>query len=414
MRDWAESGLLPLIGDANAPPLIGPAAVASCANGALAALRLLHGGDSLPGIDGSHLLSERAAFLGLSRRGPVSANGSCRLLRAGGGWLAVNLSRSSDWEMLTAWLEADADIADWDDLAARLESRAAHELEARAHLLGLPAAAWPARAPNPASAWFSVCMRGRRRETVATRPPLVVDLSSLWAGPLCGHLLGAVGARVVKVEDPHRIDGARHGDKGFYDLLNAGKESVAIDFGSETGRRQLLALLECADVVIEASRPRALRQIGIDAEAQVERREGLTWLSITGYGRREPEAQWVAFGDDAAVAAGATVGDPPLFCGDALADPLAGLHAAVAALAFWQGGGGALIDVSLVNVARYCMQAAAPTVSGEVVDRVGHYVLRSAENEWPIAAPRRRSALGRAEELGADTRRVMQEFSIPC
>jgi hypothetical protein len=75
------------------------------------------------------------------------------------------------------------------------------------------------------------------------------------------------------------------------------------------------------------------------------------WVSITGYGRREPEGNWIAYGDDAAAASGlaAATGDPdaPLFCGDAIADPLTGLHAAVAALAHLRAGEGALLELAL-------------------------------------------------------------------
>ena len=83
-----------------------------------------------------------------------------------------------------------------------------------------------------------------------------------------------------------------------------------------------------ADVVLEASRPRALAQFGIDAEALTtgtpDGRGPQAWVSITGYGRTGDEANRVAFGDDAAAAGGLvswTDGEP-LFCADAVADPL--------------------------------------------------------------------------------------------
>src|SRR5262249_1870616 len=114
------------------------------------------------------------------------------------------------------------------------------------------------------------------------RPPLVVDLSSLWAGPLCSHLLLAGGARGVKVESIGRPDGARADTTGFFDLLNHGKASVALDLPSTYGLAQLRRLVAAADVVIEGSRPRALRRWGIDpATADGPQ----VWVSITGHGR---------------------------------------------------------------------------------------------------------------------------------
>ena len=100
---------------------------------------------------------------------------------------------------------------------------------------------------------------------------LVVDLSALWAGPLCGDLLAAAGATVVKVESPSRPDGARRGPAAFFDLLNWRKQSVALDLQRAEGPRLLHALVQRADVVIEASRPRALAQLGISARRLVER-----------------------------------------------------------------------------------------------------------------------------------------------
>src|SRR3546814_1875060 len=87
--------------------------------------------------------------------------------------------------------------------------------------------------PRPARPWFEAS------EPVATRHhgrPFVVDLAPLWAGPLAASLLGMAGGRVVKVESVRRLDGARQGHAGFFDLLNGGKESVAVDFATSEGR----------------------------------------------------------------------------------------------------------------------------------------------------------------------------------
>ena len=93
----------------------------------------------------------------------------------------------------------------------------------------------------------------------------VVDLGALWAAPLCAQLLQEMGSRVIKVESSARPDGARAGPSHFFDLMNAGKESVALDLRTATGRSALNDLLIAADIVIESSRPRALEQMGIFA-----------------------------------------------------------------------------------------------------------------------------------------------------
>ena len=188
--------------------------------------------------------------------------------------------------------------------------------------------------------------------------------------------------------------------------MNGTKEQVALDLAAARGREQLRLLIERADIVVESSRPRALAQLGLDAASLVRALPGLTWVSITGYGRCEPEAGWVAFGDDAAVAAGLVAlgsDGTPVFCGDAIADPLTGLHAAVAALASWLTGGGRLLDVALRNVAAYTRRFPA----------TGEGTTAGSEGE-PVRAPRARPLRGRAAAFGADTARVLGELGIPC
>ncbi|MFI6361327.1 CoA transferase [Nocardia sp. NPDC050630] len=208
---------------------------------------------------------------------------------------------------------------------------------------------------------------------------VVVDLSSMWAGPLCAHLLGRAGARVIKVESTRRPDGARRGDPRFFDWLHGGHEQIALDFHAPEGREMLRELVSTADVVIEASRPRALAQLGLAPGNRVHR-DGQVWLSSTGYGRAEPMR--VAFGDDAAVAGGLVGWDgaEPVFCGDAIADPLTGICAALAVCCAVLGGGGQLIDLSMRATA--AAFAAAPALAH------GPHRVRADGADWIVECPR--------------------------
>lgn len=427
---WARSGLMALTGSEQGPPQLCPVALTAQAEGALAALTTLAPDLAQAGHEGAQLLAERAAIAGHLRHGAISPGGSCRLLAAADGDIAVNLARDSDWALLPAWLEVPVAL-DWDSVAATVRERASAELVERAHLLGLAAAASPVRPLRIVDAdappdlhtqlrAMRAAFQGRGLEAApgVHERPLVIDLSSLWAGPLCAQLLQDCGAEVIKLESLQRPDGARLGPAAFFDLMNAGKRSVAIDFHSAQGRGQLRELLLQADIVIEASRPRALRQLGIDAEAIVRER-GCTWISLSGYGAGEPQEHWIAYGDDAGVAAGLSaimreVTSERLMVGDAIADPLLGLHAALLAWASWRAGGRRRLALSLVGVLRECLAFDAPPSQD---------ALRARHREWSdllraagcnAASPLARPTRQRAARLGEHTREVLSARGIAC
>lgn len=365
------------------------------------------------------LLAERSALLQLRASHRRSAGGTCRLLDAVDAVLAVNLPRASDWELVPAWLETSRNApGDWNALSRAVGARRTGTLVERGRQLGLAlaAAGTPAPLPPPLFKIVGDPLHGRRARSPAQRPR-VVDLSGLWAGPLCAHLLWQCGAEVIKVEDPARPDGARFGNGDFYAVLNQGKRSVALDLTSPDGRRWLQRLLESADIVIESSRPRALRQLGIDAAAIVARQR-LTWVGITGYGRDGDAGNRVAFGDDAGVAAGlaevmrSATGDYQ-FAGDAVADPLTGIHAALAAWRSWQNGGGRFISLALADVAGACLHDAAALASwAELHADLTAWWQGARRGELPDCQPR--PVTGPVRALGADTEPLLAELAAAC
>ena len=349
--DWRASGADELTGYADGPPESGPGAPASSVRGALAvaaSCRVVGSGQvaRLPGVE---LLSHRARSAGLRRNAPFSVGGRFRAVRAQDGWVGLSLARPSDLELLPALLQADVGGDPFTQVADWAGQQAVDEVVDRFVLLGLPGGAIPPEPGMPPRPGVRVD-EGPARVTRTTRP-LVVDFTALWAGPLCAHLLGRLGARVVKVESTTRPDGARRGTPAFFAALHAGHESVRVDFDSDPGRMRLRELVDRADLILEASRPRALARLGLDAAAQVDR--GAVWVSITAHGRDQPDR--IGFGDDVAATAGLVVQGPegPYPVGDAIADPLAGVHAAAAAAFALHHHRGALIDVSMVDVARW-------------------------------------------------------------
>jgi hypothetical protein len=331
---WEASGCMALTGRPDAPPLGPPAGFVA----RVQSLDMSIANRSGVELDALAVLAERAALAGFTRRGDRSCGGSTRLLRASDGWVAVSLARSEDFDAVPAWLEAETTGEMWALVESEVPARAVATLVERARLLGLPVAGLGREMPSVVDTTVEL---GRPK---AIADAVVVDLSSLWAGPLCGRVLALAGARVVKVESVARPDGARRGPAAFFDLLNSRKESVSFEFDDPADTGALRKLVAEADVVIESSRARALQHLGIHPS------DSQTWVSITGYGR---DSVGAAFGDDAAVAGGLVVWDElgPCFCVDAIADPLTGLVAADLCLGALERGRRGLIDVPLAGVA---------------------------------------------------------------
>ncbi|WP_030326469.1 CoA transferase [Streptomyces sp. NRRL B-3229] len=301
-------------------------------------------------VDLPTVLFHRARLAGLPLPGRTSAGGSCHLLPGTDGWVAVNLARPDDTAAVPALVALLG--APQAPLPTAVRQSTALAVAHHAQLLGIAAAALgPARAGRR-----PVRVRRLGQPRVRTAAPRVVDLSALWAGPLCARLLGLAGAGIVKVESTARPDGARFGSPEFYQWLHDGHESVVLDFDAGA----LAEVVAEADVVIEASRPRALRRLGVHAERFLAARPGRVWISITGYGRDDDR---VAFGDDAAVAGGLVGRDAdgePVFLGDALADPVTGVFAARAAARSLARGGGELLCVSMAACAAALAEAGRP------------------------------------------------------
>ncbi len=313
----------------------------------LAAAWVASGG---PPVDGPALVGARAAAAGLGCRGATSVGGNAHLLDAADGMVCLNLARPEDFDVLPALVGPEAsgpvlDPTDWSAVRRALAGRTRAELVEVADLLGLPLGV-PGTAPTQPLVALIGPGQGER-----PHQPVVVEFGSLWAAPLCGGLLARAGCRVVKVESVHRPDGARRGPASFFASLNLAKEEVIVDPTTKAGLEQVRRLVDGADVVLEASRPRALAHWGLDAHAEVAR--GVVWASITGYGRTGPRSGGVAFGDDAAVSGGLVFDEPPGFVADAVADPVTGMLAAVAVRAALDDGVGALLDLSLAGTARW-------------------------------------------------------------
>ncbi len=328
--------------------------LAGAADEMLGQLARMTGSAAIARLDGETLLGERAAMRGFRIPGQIAAGGFCRLVRASDDWVALNLARPQDRTLLPALFEQDGFDA-WDDQAVDVQIRAsaAEALIARGRMMGLAIACLHEQRERP----LAPCVELAQGHSALSRsrPPRVLDLSALWAGPLAAHLLWLAGCEVTKVESRSRPDAMRGGQPDFFELLNQGKAERSLDLHDTEGRATLLGLIADADIVIEAARPRALEQLGIDANRLVAQQPGLVWLTITGHGATNEAANWVGFGDDCGIAGGlgAAMLDAtgqPGFVGDAIADPLTGLQAALAGWKACETGQGGRWSIAMRDV----------------------------------------------------------------
>ncbi len=321
-------------------------------------------------VDGASVLAERAlhtdAFdAGASSGGPVrsgsiSRNGTTRFVACADGWVSFTMSRADDHDLLPACFEGSFHESQdsWERIAELAATLPSVHLRNRATLVGLSCAIPDEHASLPFGVTdVTVFEAPRQSPSFDPHRPVeshrlhVVDLSALWAGPLCAHLLHQAGCDVSFLEDPTRPDGTRIGAPSFFTKLHVGHTAVGIDVRSGDGVQRLRMLLATADVVITSARSRAFAQMGIDPHKMMLAHPIRAWISITGFGPTQPNR--IGFGDDAAVAGGLwdSTHSGPVFTADAVADPLTGLAATALATHALATGTRVHLEVSLAGVA---------------------------------------------------------------
>ena len=105
----------------------------------------------------------------------------------------------------------------------------------------------------------------------------VIAVEQAVAAPFCTSRLADAGATVYKVERPEGdfargYDAAAKGQSSYFVWLNRGKESVVVDLATETGRKELEALIAGADVLLQNLKPGAMDKLGFAEEYDVERK----------------------------------------------------------------------------------------------------------------------------------------------
>src|SRR5260370_4791735 len=195
----------------------------------------------------------------------------------------------------------------------------------------------------------------------------VLDASRVLAGPLCGQVLGDLGAEVLKVERPGQGDDTRAWGPPFLGSLSAyylscnrNKQGLAIDLSRPEGLDLFYQLVKKCDVLLENFRAASADKLGLSPEKLHAHNPRLVICSISGFGRSGPWSDLPGY--DFAVQAMSglmsvtgPVEGPPCKVGVAVTDVLSGLYAAVAVLACLharkQSGHGYAIYLALLHCA---------------------------------------------------------------
>lgn len=218
--------------------------------------------------------------------------------------------------------------------------------------------------------------------TAALHGIVVLDFSHVIAGPFATHYLAALGARVIKVENPHRGDSMRRNPQAF-ESFNHGKEVVQIDLDTAAGQAQAWELFAGADVLVDNMRPGVLARFGF-SEADLRRKKpSLIHCAISGYGRRSAWAARPTYDHVVQAASGMTMlaggeDDDPIKVGFPVIDSATGVLAALAIIAAIRRrdltGAGESIDVSMLGAALQLMypMTVASMATGKPPARVGN------------------------------------------
>jgi crotonobetainyl-CoA:carnitine CoA-transferase CaiB-like acyl-CoA transferase len=217
---------------------------------------------------------------------------------------------------------------------------------------------------------------------------LVLDLTRALAGPQAAMMLGDLGARVIKVENPDGGDDTRGWGPPFagpqddpqstyFLAANRNKESITLDLKSPADTEVLTKLVERADVLMENFRTGTLDRLGFSAERLLELNPRLVILSITGFGHDGPEGgragyDQIAQGEGGLMSLTGSGPDDPQRVGVPIADLLSGLFGTYGVLGALmereRTGRGQVVRTSLLAamVGVHAFQGTKWTVAGQV------------------------------------------------
>jgi len=219
---------------------------------------------------------------------------------------------------------------------------------------------------------------------------VAVEVGHSVAAPFAGHVLGDLGAKVIKIENPNGGDDARnwgppfwHGASTIFQTLNRSKYSAALDLKNATHRAALRRfIVEDADIVFQNMRPGLMAALGLDAASLRRDKPSLIYCNLAAFGRIGPLAEKPGY-DPLMQAFGGIMsitgedGRVPVRVGPSLVDVGTGMWTVIGILAALRRraltGEGCEIDTSLFETALSWMNTHATgyLATGKVPGRRG-------------------------------------------
>jgi len=129
------------------------------------------------------------------------------------------------------------------------------------------------------------------KQTLPLKNVKIIDFTRLLPGPLGTHLLSQMGAEILKIESPKRLDAMRNyqpkknGVSVLFHALNHCKKQHIIDYESPEGYQQIVTMIQSADVFVEQFRPGVMKAFKLDYETVKQINPTIVYISITGYGQ---------------------------------------------------------------------------------------------------------------------------------
>ena len=268
---------------------------------------------------------------------------------------------------------------------------------------------------------------------------VVLDLSQILAGPVCGMMLADMGADVIKVEKPDGGDDNRRAGPPFiggqgagFMAANRNKRSLALNLRDEAGRQVFERLLERADVVVENFRPGVMERLGIGYERLSKLKPSLIYCSISGHGGTGPYKDRGGFDLIAQGMSGlmSITGVPdgvPVKVGVPITDISAGILAANGVLCAYihaqKTGQGQLVDTSLLEagIAYTIWESSGYFADGEIPGPLGsahrvlapYQALRTSDGYINIGAANQRTWEQLCRAIGQEELIEDQRFKEP-